>query len=92
MIKIRYYADDYEQERHKKKVDLLNKIHERHGIAVEIVRVDPRHGPLLGFQGSIESIPEEEAWKRDFSRNRDLSRNIGEQPSRVFKTRSGHVA
>ncbi|RSN71486.1 MAG: hypothetical protein DSO07_07160 [Thermoproteota archaeon] len=92
MIKIRYYADDYDKQRHERKIELLNEIYNRHGIPVEITRVDPRHSPLPKFQGSIEEISEENAWKRDFSRNKDLSRNLGEAPSRVFKTRSGNLA
>lgn len=92
MIKVRYYADDFEKQRHERKIELLNEIHIRHGIAVEITRVDSRHGTLPDFQGNLEEISEKEAWKRDFSRNRDLGRNIGEQPSRIFKTRSGNIA
>jgi hypothetical protein len=91
MIKIRYYADDYEKQRHERKIEVLNEIYNRHGIAVEITRVDPRHGPLPKFQGNVEEISEEDAWKRDFSRNKDLSRNIGEPPSKVFKTNSGNL-
>jgi hypothetical protein len=91
MIKIRYYADDYEKQRHERKIELLNEIYSRHRIAVEITRVYPHHGPLPKFQGNIEEISEENAWKRDFSRNRDLSRNLGEAPSKVFKTRSGNL-
>jgi hypothetical protein len=92
MIKIRYYADDYDKQRHERKIELLNEIYSTHRIPVEITRVDPRHGPLPKFQGNMEEISEEDAWKRDFSRNKDLSRNLGEAPSRVFKTRSGNLA
>ena len=92
MIKIRYYADDFEKKRHERKIELLNEIYNHHGIDIEITRVDPRHGLLPKFQGNMEEISEKEAWKRDFSRNRDLSRNIGERPSRIFKTRSGNIA
>lgn len=91
MIKIKYYADDFERERHEREVELLNEIYERYGIEVGIVRVNPRHGSLPEFRGDVEEISKEKAWKRDFSGNRALSRNIGERPSKAFKTRSGYI-
>ena len=89
MIKIRYYADDFDEQRHERKIKLLNEIYNRHGIPVEIIRVQPKHGSISTFQGNIEYLSEKDAWKRDFSRNKDLSRNLGEAPSRIFKSRSG---
>jgi hypothetical protein len=70
---------------------LLNEIHNRHRIPVEITRVRACHGPISAFQGSIEYLSEEDAWKRDFCRNKNLSRNLGETPSEIFKTRSGNL-
>jgi hypothetical protein len=42
MIKIRYYADDFDEQRHERKIKLLNEIYNRHGIPVEIIRVQPK--------------------------------------------------
>lgn len=91
MIKIRYYADDLSEQRHEKIIKLLNEIHNRHRILVEITRVRAWHGPISAFRGSIEYLSEEDAWKRDFCRNKDLSRNLGEAPSKIFKSRSGNL-
>jgi hypothetical protein len=54
------------------------------------LRVQPKHGSISTFQGNIEYLSEEDAWERDFCRNKDLSRNLGEAPSRIFKSRSGN--
>jgi len=91
MIKIRYYADDLSEQRHEKIIELLNEIHNRHRIPVEITRVRAWYGPIFAFRGSIEYLSEEDAWKRDFCRNKDLSRNLGEAPSKIFKSRSGNL-
>jgi hypothetical protein len=91
MIKIRYYADDLSEQRHEKITKLLNEIHNRHRIPVEITRVRAGHGPISAFRESIEYLSEESAWKRDFCRNKDLSRNLGEAPSKIFKSRSGNL-
>jgi alanyl-tRNA synthetase len=37
MIK-RYYADNYEKQKHERKIELLNEVYNSYGIPVEIIR------------------------------------------------------
>jgi hypothetical protein len=89
-MKLRYYADPYDEGDHKAVLTRLRRIHERHGIPVEVERLDPRHGPIESFPGEVSEGDLETVYERDFSHNRTLSANVGRRPSDAFQTNSGN--
>jgi len=66
MIGIRYYADDFDEQRHERKIKLLNEIYNRHGIPVEIIRVQPKHGSISTFRGTLSIYPRKMLGKETF--------------------------
>lgn len=91
-MKLRYYSDDFDKERHEKKLELLNRIHNKWEIGIEIKRVRKRHGEIPNYGRPVAESSSEEAWKQDFRNNRALSQNLGPNraPSDVFKSNSGN--
>lgn len=88
---VRYYADAERRDWHEYIVSLLERIHDDHGIPVEIDRIDARHGPIVDFPGAINHPTAEEVYERDLKNNRVLIENIAQRPSEAYK-RSGDLA
>lgn len=88
---VRYYADAEFGHWHGHMVTLLRRIHDDHGIPVEIDRIEARHGPIDDFPGAINHPTAEEVYERDLKNNRTLIENIDQRPSRVYK-RSGNLS
>jgi hypothetical protein len=63
----------------------LGTLHDEHGIAVEIDRIDEQHGPITDFPGEVRTPTPEEVYERDLKRNPDLNQSIGQTPSEAFK-------
>jgi len=96
-MKIRYYADAELREWHDHALQLLETLHDNHGITVEIDRIDTQHGPITEFPGEVRSSTPKTVYERDFKQNRDLATTIDRTPSEVYKFRgdfdiAGHVA
>lgn len=88
--KLRYYADAHDEEDHEAILRLLRRVHDRHGVPVEIERIESEHGPITAFLGEIRRSTTDDAYDRDFYNNRRLSRNVGDPPSTAFQTNSGY--
>ena len=84
-MKTRYYADADIREWHEHALRLLRTLHDEHGIAVEIDRIDEQHGPITDFPGEVRNPSPEEVYERDLKRNRDLNQTIDPTPSKAFK-------
>ncbi|NKE36534.1 zinc ribbon domain-containing protein [Natronococcus sp. JC468] len=82
---LRYYADADVREWHDHTLRLLGTLHDVHGIAVEIDRIDEQHGPLTEFPGEVRSLTPEEVYERDLKRNQNLNQTIDQTPSEAFK-------
>jgi hypothetical protein len=82
---LRYYADADIREWHDHTLRLLRTLHDKQGIAVEIDRIDERHGPITDFPGEVRSLTPEDVYERDLKRNRDLNQTIDRTPSEAFK-------
>jgi hypothetical protein len=89
-MKLRYYADTYDEENHEAVLYRLRRIHHVHRIDIEIERVDARHGPIEPYPGEMREADLEAVYERDFSHNRRLSANVGSPPSDAFQTNSGN--
>lgn len=94
---VRYYADAELGEWHEYMVSLLERIHDDHGITVEIDRIEPRHGPIDDFPGPINNPTAEEVYERDIKNNHTLIETIDQRPSKAYKRSgdldiAGHVA
>lgn len=85
---IRYYADAHVRKWHEQALRLLQRLHDEHGITVEIDRIDCQHGQITGVPGDVRSTTPEDVYERDLKRNRDLARRIDQPPSEAFN-RSG---
>lgn len=88
---VRYYADAEARDWHEYMVTLLERIHDDHGLTVEIDRIEARHGPIHEFPGVINYPTAEEVYERDLKNNRVLIENIDQRPSEAYK-RSGNLA
>ena len=84
-MKMRYYADSDIRELHNHTLRLLGKLHDDHGITVEIDRIDEQHGPIKDFPGEVRASTPEEVYERDLKRNSDLNQSIEPTPSEGFK-------
>ncbi|ELY55799.1 hypothetical protein [Natronococcus jeotgali] len=82
---LRYYADADVREWHDHTLRLLGTLHDVHGIAVEIDRIDEQHGPLTEFPGEVRSLTPAEVYERDLKRNQNLNQTIDQTPSEAFK-------
>lgn len=82
---VRYYADADVREWHDQTLRLLRTLHSDHGIAVEIDRIDKRHGSITNFPGEVRSSTPEAVYERDLKRNRELNQSIDQTPSEAFK-------
>lgn len=89
-MNVRYYADADVREWHEHTLRLLRTLHDDHGIAVEIVRIDDRHGSITNFPGEVRSSTPETVYERDLKRNRDLNQSIDQTASEAF-TRYGKL-
>jgi len=89
-MKLRYYADTYDEENHEAVLHRLRRIHHVHGIDIEIERIDARHGPIEPYPGTVREADLEAVYERDFSHNRTLSANVGSPPSDAFQSNSGN--
>ncbi|MDZ7700588.1 MAG: zinc ribbon domain-containing protein [Halobacteriales archaeon] len=94
---VRYYGDAERRDWHGHMVSLLERIHDDHGIPVEIDRVEARHGTIDDFPGAINHPTAEAVYERDLKNNRVLIENIDERPSEAYKRSgdldvAGHVA
>ena len=84
-MKTRYYADADVREWHDHTLGLLRTLHDEHGIAAEIDRIDQQHGPITDFPGEVRYPSPEEVYERDLKRNRALNQTIDPTPSEGFK-------
>lgn len=84
-MKVRYYADADVREWHQHIIESLRTLHNDHGIAVEINRIDERHGSITDFPGEVRTSTPEAVYERDLKRNRDLNQSIDPTPSEAFK-------
>lgn len=75
-MKIRYYADAEMSDWHDQILGLLETIRERHGIPVEIDRVEQRFGPITDFPGDIRRVSAQEVYDRDFEDNQEYISNV----------------
>ncbi|AXR79925.1 Zn-ribbon domain containing protein (plasmid) [Natrarchaeobaculum sulfurireducens] len=82
---MRYYADADIREMHNHAIRLLADLHDEHGIAVEIDRIDEHHDPITDFPGEVRRLTPEEVYERDLKRNRALNAVIEQAPSEAFK-------
>lgn len=85
-MKVRYYADAESRSWHEQTIRLLRTIHDKHGLPVEIDRIDERHTSITGFPGNIKYPTPEEVYERDLKHNRDLTERIDQRPSNAFKS------
>ncbi|WP_338739395.1 zinc ribbon domain-containing protein [Haloplanus salilacus] len=84
-MKLRYYADADIREHHEHVLRLLRRLHDDHGIDVEIDRIDEQHGQITEFPGEVRSATPEAVYERDLKRNRALNQSIEPTPSEGFK-------
>jgi len=84
-MRLRYYADADIREHHEHVLRLLRRLHDDHGIDVEIDRIDEQHGPITEFPGEVRSATPEAVYERDLKRNRTLNQSIEPTPSEGFK-------
>lgn len=90
-MKLRYYAPiDLAEVDHRHAMDLLERIHEQHGIPVEAIYVAPGEDPPDSFPGPVDEQDREEVYRRDFTYNSTLQDALGGRPSDLFK-RHGKV-
>ncbi|MFC6875259.1 zinc ribbon domain-containing protein [Halobellus marinus] len=82
---LRYYADADVREWHDHALRLLQRLHDEHGIVVEINRIDDQHGTITDFPGDVRSLTPEDIYERDLKRNSDLNQRIDQTPSEAFK-------
>lgn len=88
-MKLRYYADHYDETDHHTTVSKLELIQRETNLAVEIERMNPRHETDYSpFEAVIEST-RSDVYDRDFHRNQTLSDNLTRTPAQEYKTNSG---
>lgn len=87
-MKLRYYADSYDEDDHEAVLNRLRRVQHRLEIPVEVERVRPRHGPIEPYPADVRDGDLEAVYERDFSHNRTLSANVGCPPSDAFQTNS----
>lgn len=87
-MKVRYYAAPDVESWHTHTLRLLQTIHDKHDIAVEIDRVEERYSPVTEFPGDVRQTSAQEVYERDLKNNRDLIDTINQRPSKAYK-RSG---
>ena len=83
-MRLRYYADSDIREHHEHVLRLMQKLHDDHGIVVEIDRIDEQHGPITEFPGEVRALTPEDIYERDLKRNRALNQSIEPTPSEGF--------
>ena len=84
-MRLRYYADSDIREHHDHVLRLLRRLHDDHGIDVEIDRIDEQHGQITEFPGEVRPATPEAVYERDLKRNRALNKSIEPTPSEGFK-------
>jgi hypothetical protein len=84
-MRLRYYADADIREHHEHVLRLLRRLHDDHGIDVEIDRIDDQHGSITEFPGEVRSATPEAVYERDLKRNPALNQSIEPTPSEGFK-------
>ena len=84
-MRLRYYADADIGEHHEHVLRLLRRLHDDHGIDVEIDRIDEQHGQITEFPGEVRSATPETVYERDLKRNRALNQSIEPTSSEGFK-------
>jgi hypothetical protein len=58
-MRLRYYADADIGEHHEHVLRLLRRLHDDHGIDVEIDRIDEQDGQITEFPGEVRSATPE---------------------------------
>ena len=58
---LRYYAEANTDVDHRRTVELLESITDRHGIPAEIVQIETRRAPPEDFEGTVEHRSLDEA-------------------------------
>ena len=89
-MKLRYYADAYDEEDHETTIERLIQVHALHDIHIEIERVRPKHGSLPELPGPVRDAEMEDVYSRDFDYNRTLSSHYRKSPSQIFKTNNSN--
>jgi len=84
-VKVRYYADAAIREWHEHAVRSLRRLHDEHGIPVEIDRIDDQHGSIPDFLGDVRYSTPETVYERDLKHNRALTAVIEQPPSKAYK-------
>ena len=90
-MKLRYYADAPNSDDHERVLDLLHTIYDKYGTPIEIERVNKRWGWIQVFPGKVRDSSPEDVYDRDFHYNRTLGSNIGQSPSKAFKSSGQHI-
>lgn len=90
-MRLRYYADDYDEDRNAKAVKLLQKITEQTDLTVEVERIREKYSESYSDFDIVRSGQMTEVYDRDFHRNQTLSGNIRKTPSETYKTNSGNI-
>lgn len=82
-MRLRYYAEADTAVDHRRTVELLASIADRHAIPVEIVQVEPGRAPPEDFAGTVEHRTLDNAWD-DFTYNQTLQDGLGTPPSQHY--------
>jgi len=82
-MRLRYYAEADTAVDHRRTVELLESIADRHAFPVEIVQVEPRRAPPEEFSGAVEHRTLDNAWD-DFTYNQTLQDGLGTPPSQYY--------
>ena len=85
-MKLRYYAEADVGVDHRRTLDLLASITEKHAIPVEVVQVEPKRDPPSDFPGEVEHRDLSAAWD-DFTYNSTLQEGLGGAPSKLYNGR-----
>jgi len=89
-VQLRYYADDYDEERHRTTVELLRRVRAETGLAIKITRVGEKYDTDYSEFSRVERGDASEVYDRDFHRNQILSDHLGsDTPAGAFKNAKG---
>lgn len=89
-MRLRYYADNYDEEENRETVELLRQVDTQTDINLEVTRVTEEHDVDYSVFDTVNNENKSEVYNRDFSRNQTLSDNLGDRtPSQEFKNGQG---